>query len=411
MCRPTRLKKAWVKVHENGINSKCEQTKKEIRIFAAEAERYIDQIYRKLLKKKWQFEPALGVTKRRQGKKPRPLVVSPIPNRIVQRTILDVLQAEPTIKAYYEMESSFGGIEGRGVRDAIEKMYTAINNGARYYIRTDIKEFFRYIPRDRVLSKIAEKIPDSDFNELLKAATNIELKNLHALKDFADLFPLYEIGVAQGCCLSPLIGNILLYEFDSQMNGRGIICLRYIDDFIMLGSDLSHLGAAFKNAKQLLKEYGLEVYDPDKDKGKAEMGDVIQGVEFLGCTVIPGLITPSKESRKRVLDRIKSILSDSMTRMKTPDKLYLENMSLAQTLVAVDNVLVGWGNQYSFCNNIQIMDHLDAEIDKLLNAYFDRYSKIKSSFQDKELKRNRRKLLGVHLLVDSKSNPIIKKRQ
>jgi RNA-directed DNA polymerase len=316
---------------------------------------------------------------------------------------------ESSIKIYYDMEFSFGGIEGKSVRNAIEKVCSTIKNGACYYIRTDIKEFFRYIPRERVLSKIAEEIKDTDFNILLKAATNIELKNLQTLKD-AELFPIHDIGVAQGCCLSPLIGNILLHEFDEKMNERGIACLRYIDDFIMLGSDLSHLQSAFKNAKRFLKqEYDLDVYDPHQDRVKAEMGHVSRGFDFLGCNIVPGFITPSLKSRKKLIERIESTLQKSMALMNKPDILYLQKIAVAQTIYDVDNILRGWGNQYSFCNNPQVMVHLDSEVDKLLSLYLENYSKINRAMQGKDFKIKKRQLIGVHCLVNSKPNPIIGK--
>ena len=163
-CVLSSLKRAWQKVYENGIKSKSKQTQSEVRSFANEADRNLGRIYRKLLHKKWEFEPAFGVLKSRPGKKPRPIVVSPIANRIIQRSILDVLQKVPAIKTYYDIESSFGGIEGKSVRNAIEKIHLSIKNGACYYIRSDIKNFFSYIPKDKVLSIIASNISDPDFN-------------------------------------------------------------------------------------------------------------------------------------------------------------------------------------------------------------------------------------------------------
>ena len=320
---------------------------------------------------------------------------------------MDVLQEEDAIREYYHIDSSFGGIRGRGVRDAIAKAHEAVHCGSKYFIRTDIKDFFRKIPKEKVLSKISELIPDPDFNNLLKEATDVELKNLHKLKHFAYLFPLHEIGVAQGCCLSPLLGNILLNEFDRQMNGRGITCLRYIDDFIILGPKMKHVESAFSSAKVLLEKYGLEVYDPHIEKDKAEIGHIEKGFEFLGCKIVPGLITPNKKSRDRLIQSIKDTLNESMRAMPDPVKLYSEKLSLAQTLANIDNILAGWGNQYSFCNNLQVMNHLDLEVDKLLTNYFSYYSKVRSRFKGEELLKHRRRLLGIHLLTESKHIPII----
>jgi len=411
VCKPTSLRRAWQKVYENGIKSKSEQTQKDVRNFANKSDRNLDRIYRKLLRKEWEFEPALGIfTRSHSGKKQRPLVVSPIENRIIQRSILDVLQKVPAIKAYYEIESSFGGIEGKSVRAALEKVYLCIKNGACYYIRSDIKDFFTNIPKDIVLSIIAKHISDRDFNTLLLKATKVELRNLHELKESAKAFPLYEIGVAQGCCLSPLIGNILLHDFDIEMNDRGISCIRYIDDFIMLGDNLSHLNRAFKNAKRLLGALGLEVHDPDVNKGKADLGNIKNGFNFLGCIYTPGLLRPNSESCNRLLTHIDTVLKDSITMMREPKKLYDKRKSLIRTLIDVDNILMGWGNQYSFCNNEQVFKHIDSEVDKKIQNYLGHYAKIKNALKN-EIEKNRKRLLGIFIIEENKSDPIIKANQ
>lgn len=405
------MRRAWQKVYENGIKSKSEQTQKDVRNFANKSDRNLDRIYRKLLRKEWEFEPALGIfTRSHSGKKQRPLVVSPIENRIIQRSILDVLQKVPAIKAYYEIESSFGGIEGKSVRAALEKVYLCIKNGACYYIRSDIKDFFTNIPKDIVLSIIAKHISDRDFNTLLLKATKVELRNLHELKESAKAFPLYEIGVAQGCCLSPLIGNILLHDFDIEMNDRGISCIRYIDDFIMLGDNLSHLNRAFKNAKRLLGALGLEVHDPDVNKGKADLGNIKNGFNFLGCIYTPGLLRPNSESCNRLLTHIDTVLKDSITMMREPKKLYDKRKSLIRTLIDVDNILMGWGNQYSFCNNEQVFKHIDSEVDKKIQNYLGHYAKIKNALKN-EIEKNRKRLLGIFIIEENKSDPIIKANQ
>ena len=188
--------------------------------------------------------------------------------------MLDILQDQPGIKAYYENPTSFGGIKGTGlgVPGTIAYVSEIIRNGCSYYIRSDIEGFFTKIPRVVVLKKIHAVIDDDMFNELLERATATELDNLATLGEKADLFPLHEVGVAQGCCLSLLIGNILLEEFDKELNGRGIVCVRYIDDFLILGPRENKVVAAFKSAQRLLSKYGLNAYDPITNKEKAEIG-------------------------------------------------------------------------------------------------------------------------------------------
>lgn len=404
----TILYSAWRKVYENGIISKSLETRNQVKEFSAVALREINKIADRLYRNKFSFAPAIGIPQKRTGKKkPRPIVKSPIPNRIVQRSILDVLQDEPAIHQYVFVQRSFGGIETRGVTSAVKAAYDAMQNGAAWYIRSDIEGFFTQIPREKVLQIISDKIPDPLFNKLLTSAVTTELENLDELGKNAELFPIYDIGVAQGCCLSPLIGNILLHDFDVKMNEGSFLCLRYIDDFLILGSNERVVMQAFKKAIRLLNEHGLKAYDPLVNKDKAEIGKTGKGFEFLGCNIHPGLIRPAKKSRNKLLINIKSIFKESIQLISNPITLYKKRKTFIETLDSASNIIRGWGNQYSFCNDVAITSALDEEIDKLLQEYIRYYENAKKMLRQ-DHNKNFRRLIGVHLLSDSKYDPIIK---
>jgi retron-type reverse transcriptase len=399
------LTRAWRKVYENGIKSLSRETKNQVIEFNNNAQSEIHRIYRQLLKRRFKFQPSKGIQLKRSGKEPRPIVKAPIPNRIVQRRILDILQENTKIQKLYDAPTSFGGIEGKRVKDALKLTHDSIRNGYSYFIRSDITNFFSNIPKEKVLQIIFAKITDTEFNDLLEKAVKVELENLEELGTNKSSFP-DEIGVAQGCCLSPLIGNILLHDFDAQMNGRGIICLRYIDDFLILGTSEGKVKASFRSAQGLLESFGLQVYDPSVSNGKAEIGGTENGFDFLGCTVRPGLISPSRKARQRILTKVDDILNDGIKQLSNISFLVRNRISLLQILVDVNNLLIGWGNQYSFCNDRKIMKQLDGKIEDKLEDFFKRYSAIKTRLQ-KDNPLNNRRLLGIQLLSDIKSQSIV----
>ena len=84
----------------------------------------IEKIYRQLLNNKFVLYPATGVPLPRPRKSPRPIVIAPISNRIVQRSILDVLQSEESVNNYVDNPFSYGGInnydEPKGVHSAVQ---------------------------------------------------------------------------------------------------------------------------------------------------------------------------------------------------------------------------------------------------------------------------------------------------
>src|SRR2546428_13070484 len=95
------LRNAWRIVYENGIPAKSDETRKQVKEFSIDAEISLERISRQLRGRRFKFPPAEGILSKRPGKKPRPIVKSPIPSRIVQRAILDVLQGEPALEQYY----------------------------------------------------------------------------------------------------------------------------------------------------------------------------------------------------------------------------------------------------------------------------------------------------------------------
>ncbi|MEW8029910.1 MAG: reverse transcriptase domain-containing protein [Candidatus Thiodiazotropha sp.] len=402
------LEKAWRVVHENGITSKSETTRKAINEFAVNSYKHIDRIYRQLLKRRFEFLPSEGILQQKPGKSSkRPIVKSPIENRIVQRSILNTLQSHPSLKKYFITETSFGGIKNRSVSDALRRAYETIQTGAEYYILSDIEAFFTKIPKPTVISIIQSITTDIEFLDLFEKAITVELSNMEQLGTDTDAFPIYDIGVAQGSCLSPLLGNILLYEFDKEMNKGDITCLRYIDDFIILAPDRKAINAAFKRANKLLNKYDLTAYNPKDNKDKSELGPSKSGFSFLGCDIRPGMIRPNKNSQKRLLTNLDKVFTKSLNLMRNPNLLVKKHRTVIETLNDVSNIMKGWGNQYSYCNDLNLMKNIDKEVDKKISKYLSHYDNYKTRFELKGLLLNRRRLLGVHLLIDSNKDPII----
>jgi RNA-directed DNA polymerase len=391
---------AWRRVRENGLASLSAETRDAIKAFDADAHRGLRRIEDQLREHRFVFAPQTGVAKQRPGKKPRPIVIAAVENRIVQRAILDVLQDQPAICEVLATPTSFGGIRGQGVSDAIACVCRAIDGGSAYFIRSDIQGFFERIPRGHVAEFLRARFADDDFLTLFERATETTLANLAHLGDDAALFPLSTEGVAQGSPLSPLIGNILLREFDAKMNGRGIVCVRYIDDFVLLGPSPSALNKAFANAQAELSRCGMTAYDPAANTEKASLGKVDEGFQFLGCHIKPGLVQPCRSARQNVLQAVDEALergrmslkkAAGMAGPKVPKQRY------AQIQVEIDHILRGWGHAFAFCNGRSVFHDLDSKIDSNL-AGFRRWANTLCNDQPPEVKR---RVAGVFLLSDT----------
>jgi retron-type reverse transcriptase len=404
LCKRAMLFQAWRKVRENGLHSLSDETRQEISQFDAIAASQLDRIQYHLSHHRFEFRPQKGIPKRRPGKQARPLVIAAIENRVVQRAILDVLQDLPQIRDVLAIKTSIGGIKDRGREHAMALIRGATDAGASYFIRSDIEGFFTQIPRALVLDFIAHFVNDQEFMELLGRATDTNLANLHQLGDDALLFPIDDLGVAQGSPLSPLIGNILLRGFDREMNGRGVSCIRYIDDFLLLGPNERGLQKAFAHAQQLLSGFGLHAYEPGAD-AKAEAGRVQDGFDFLGCAISPGLIQPARPARQKILAQIDAILAEgrrSIAASRTAEPSSIPKQRYAQTLGRIDRVVRGWGHAYAFCDGRQSFDSIDKRVDARISPFLRQVELLLARVPPAIARR----VLGVHLLADTPIVPL-----
>lgn len=405
----SNLRSAWRIVYDNGLSSRSVETQQNVREYSSKIDAHLARIYRQLQQKKFSFKPAKGIAIAKDSGGIRPIVLSDIDSRIVQRAILDVLQSQEVVSSLVNTPTSFGGIKGRGVRHAIEKACKCMDQGAAHYVRSDIKSFFTRVPKPAILRILSENIDDREFLRLFEAAISIELENFAELerKGYLEDFPLYEIGVAQGSCLSPFLANLLLHEFDQIANSDDVTCIRYIDDFLILGPTKRAVQAKLRSASLCLRKYGLEAYETEDGSGKAVSGTVKNGFQFLGCDVKPGMVSPTKASRKRILSVVWSELNRSLLIMKNPSSTAKQQRGLSDTLKGVSNILKGWGDQYQFCNNPLVMSDVDQKVSDMLDDFQQKYSKILREAVKSDL-MNRRRLMGVHVVGDSKKSPIYK---
>lgn len=358
---PATLRAAWAHVRRAAERSASRAIRVEARRFDDDADRRIDRLAAELREERFVFARGRGLAVARPGKRPRPIVIASVESRVVSRAVLDVLQTTPEVAAaFLATPTSFGGVPGRGVEHAVAAAIEAIGRGAVFYLRSDIMEFFRAIPRARALATIAAEVPDERMMRLLDQATRTELENLIELGDDARLFPDAEIGVAQGGSLSTLLGNALLRDFDAAMNGRGIACLRYVDDLLVLGPRPAHVKKAFASASRLLGELGLGAYHPDRDPAKAAAGHTAASVEWLGCEIKEGRARPSAKSRRALVARVEKILRDSDRTVG----------GASSAIAAVEEVLSGFRGAYGFCATPEVFASLDAQIGRRVESYF-----------------------------------------
>lgn len=397
------LFEAWRHIRANGIKSKSEDTRKAVEAFDEDPVRNVRSLQSQLRNDTFAFDYQTGILKRKASGSRRGIVLASIRNRIVERAILDTLQLKcQFVRDVNSRPSSVGGVPDRSVPHGLHLVLSSFDEGKGHFARSDISGFFDHIPRQDVIGFLKAKILEPRFIGLIERATLVTLSNEKALGENRSLFPTDEEGIAQGSPLSPLFGNILLSEFDQQLNNERTTCVRFVDDFVILGYTAEEVRAAFDVGAGILSGLGLECQDPYASKcdpAKADYGAVSDKIIFLGHQIEPGLLQPSRDARGELLRKVRAHISDGRSNLKTVKALansFAVRNRYIQTLDMVDRVVTGWAESFSYCNSASTFSDLDKAIDKELSNFRSFFRRLSAD----EDSKGKRRLSGVRLVGD-----------
>lgn len=403
------LRDAWQTIRSNGILSTSEDTRVAVEMFDRDISRNIHNIQKRLRDGTFEFDPQLGVLKKKTSGGKRGIVMASVHNRVVERALLNALQSKSALaKKVIALPTSVGGVPHRSVPHGLKLIRDAFEQGRLHFVRSDISGFFDHIPRGDVLEKIGKDINDERFLNTLRSATTVVLANEEALGEDRRIFPTNDEGVAQGSPLSPLFGNILLYEFDHIFNDRRVTCIRFIDDFVLLAESEGKAAKAFQSAKSMLGSMGLSCHDPFSKKAnhdKASFGNAENGFIFLGYDIRTGLFQPSLQARQKLESAIEGHIylgQQAIREVKSSGNSFANRRRYVQTLTTIDKVLRGWGEAFSYGNAPNTLENLDLRIDKKLNKFRSWFS----AQMDNQDWKTKRRLGGVCLLSDVKQKDL-----
>jgi len=150
----------------------------------------------------------------------RPLGIPTATDRVIQQAISQKLSAiyEPKFS-----NSSYGFRPGRSAHMAIDKVVEYLNDGYEWVIDLDIEKFFDTVNHDKLIQVLRLEVNDSTTLNLIR-------KYLKAGVMEKGIFTETFVGTPQGGPMSPVLSNILLDQFDKEMEKRGRLFVRYADD-------------------------------------------------------------------------------------------------------------------------------------------------------------------------------------
>ncbi len=170
--------------------------------------------------------------KRKKNGKYRTITVNNFTDRFVFKTIAKIL-SDSCDNIF--SENSYAYRVGYGHHKAVNQYLKFKNGGYHYGVKADIESFF-------------DSIPLMPIYLLLEGL----FRNDPILRILEKIFDKNKIGLDQGNALSPLLSNLYMISFDTQLKNSSYKMIRYADDFIVLSkvkddSIVNFIETALKN--------------------------------------------------------------------------------------------------------------------------------------------------------------------
>lgn len=325
--------------------------------FESNKEDKLRSISDRLKSGKYQFSENRGVLISKGGNKGfRPLQIPEISDRVVIKSIAIELENifESTIKK--SEGYSFAYQKSIGVKDALLKIKEHYENGYKFALEADLKNFFGTVDKVRLLdNEIYKNLPDTTINELIKSALSQKVGNIDTFDgEQKKYFSGIENGIPQGNALSPLLSNIYLSDFDTELIKNGYKLVRYADDFVILCKTNEESKKAYEFSKVLLENLKLEIHSL-KDKGKTKISEIdTEKIIFLSVAFDGKNLYPSDENFKKLINKIWELNKD-----KVP-------LNVLDYLKKLRNKHDGWISAFIYTDVLRYAEELDFQINRAL---------------------------------------------
>lgn len=243
----------------------------------------------KLLDGRFSPPPLQGFIIGNADNSPRPLAVPPFRDRVLQRAVAQVLQP---IADALQYQHSYGFRTGRSRLNARYAIQSSWREGYRWVYESDIEDFFDSIGWQHLEIRLRALWGDDPLVTAL-------CRWMQAPVEFEGQTVTRSQGLPQGSPLSPLLANIMLDDFDNDMQAEGFKLIRFADDFVVLCKSQQQAQRAHQAAEASLQEHGLSL-----NKDKTRIADFSDGFYYLGYLFVNDMALESpKRLRSQTTDQ------------------------------------------------------------------------------------------------------------
>ena len=265
----------------------------------------------------------------------RKLGIPTVIDRIIQQAMAQQLM--PIFEPLFA-EDSFGYRPGRSAKDAILRIKEYAEQGYTRAVVLDLSKYFDTLNHTLLLNLLRQQVKDERVIQMVKRYLKSGVMENGVVTET-------EEGSPQGGNLSPLLANIYLNEFDWEFKRRGVPCIRYADDIVLLAkSERAAERLLETSTKYLEGKLQLKV---NREKSRTVSVFAIRNFKYLGfCFGKNGkgiYVRVHEKSWKKAKDKLRKLTSRSKCG------------SIVKSMEQIKVFMRGWLNYFSIAdmkNNI-----------------------------------------------------------
>ena len=200
----------------------------------------------------------------------RKLGIPTVIDRIIQQAIAQQLM--PIYEPLF-IETSYGYRPNKSAKDAILKVKEYAEQGYTFAVTLDLSKYFDTLNHEKLINLLRKEVKDERVIQLIKRYLKSGVMENGVVMET-------EEGSPQGGNLSPLLANVYLNEFDQEFTKRGVPCIRYADDIVLLAKSKRASERLLESSTKYLEEtLRLTV---NREKSRTVSVFAIRNFKFLG---------------------------------------------------------------------------------------------------------------------------------
>ena len=260
----------------------------------------------------------------------RKLGIPTVIDRIIQQAMTQ--QLIPIYEPKFS-DGSFGYRPGRSAKDAVQRIKEYAEQGYTRAVVLDLSKYFDTLNHELLVNILRRDIKDERAIQMIKRYLRSGVMENGVVVET-------EEGSPQGGNLSPLLANIYLNEFDQEFNKRGVPCIRYADDIVLLAKSERASERLLESSTKFLE--GTLKLKVNREKSRTVSVFAIRNFKYLGfCFGRNGkgiYVRVHGKSWKKAKDKLRMLTSRSRCG------------SVVKTMERIKEYMRGWMNYYSMAD-------------------------------------------------------------